>query len=552
MQNIKIKQTGRKTLFLIVLAMFMSIFLFMGCSDNSKDNGKDPSDDTGLKTEDKKEQNNKTDLGELGFVTEFVEVEDTRDSYDGSVIYLMRNENNDVYVLMGFCEKENGKHLVGETFEVKKVTNGFKAYKLLYSKGITYGDDRYFYIWDDKGNIHKCTIHIGKYSSGTIIDKNVLTTEEMDIPGEIISFDTTHSSGNYVLTKEGDVYAWYNSVNGSPGSDYQTYLDFKEVVKSGDDLKENTIGFTDGMRHDTPTKLPLSNIKQMFSMKDEYDRVYLSNSGEVYRRFYESGKVEYVKLDKLEDIKEFYPTESSSYAVGINSKNEAEVYYLGKFYSDNDTRIKKTALSGVKFEKAIRICDRYFFKEKKDALRDVWQQGDDYIFVTYDSNHGREYYKVKDDKVSLYVPDYDDTVNFDKNIDYVSMNNDYTDIWLDKSGTVYWYSNANKDDKYIIAQNVRGYTILDIHNYYIPYDYDNGQFNTGIKTVIYQKDGKVKAFCGDKVKKGTGSIIELDFSYFGNGTYGRLVPGENGKYNVCNRMEKDGSYSVAAELELPR
>ncbi len=550
MRKIRYRQISKTVVLFLIITILLSSLFCAGCSGKSKS----ASGDSGSKTDDNKPDSQSFSLGKLGFVTRFVKVEDLRGSYDGSVIYLMENENKDVYVLMGFCDDEGGSHLVGDTFEIKKVTDGFKAKKLVYSSALdSYGDDRYFYIWDENDKIHKCTIHIGQYSDGTIIDKNTLQSEEIDIPENIVDFQVTRSSGNYVLTEDGNVYAWYNTVNGSLGSDYSTYENFKEVIFSGDDLKENTVGFSDGLRHDKPTKLPLSNIKQMFSLKDEHDRVYLSNSGEVYRRFTDSdNKVEFVLLENLNDIQYFYPTDSSAYAVGVNSNHEAELYYLGKFYSQKDTRIIKTALSGASFEKAVNIYDSCFFKQEKDGLRDIWCQGEYCIFSVYTSNHGTEYYTVKDDKVSLYVPSYDETVEFDTTIDYLSMNDNYTDIWLDKSGTLYWYNNANKNEKYILAENVRGYRILDHHSDFIPYAYAETQFlNSGNTTVFFLNDGSVKAYSTDRVKKGEGEIVELDANYYGNGTYGMFVPGENGKYKVCDKMKKDGSYKVAAELELP-
>lgn len=521
----QIRKWGRAVKLLSAILVCMTVFA--GCADSSTKT----QSGTGEVQKQGGGDDGAVDLGELGFITEFVRVKEGRNDFKSaeSSVTLLKNEKNDVYILMGFAD---GNRLVGDTFELQRLTDGFSARRLLHTfDGTISDDDAYFYIWDDSSRIHKYTVHFGQYSaplgdegSGEIIRENTVTSEEIEIPEAIVSFQTTKSGGNYALTDQGNVYAWDNAVDGKVG-------------------------------HDTPAKLPVSGIKDMCSLGDSSERVYLSDSGELYKseRTGDHG-TEIQKLDDISDLTHIYPVDADDEVIGINSQSGIDVYYVGSVHTSGTTRVKQSSLSAVKAEKPLPNTNCCFYRKEADGVNNIWWQEKYYAFRTNDPSHGTEYYEYSHGDISLcrYFNTTDNvTTDIDAMLDYVSM---YGDTWLDSQGTLYWYNSANPNDSYMIAENVRGYSIHDWQDY-LSGSYAEAQFDRGAGmgriTFIYHKDGSVSAYCANQMEKAGGGIVDLDAEYYGNGTYGMLIPGENGRYRICDRMKEDGTYDVVAELELP-
>lgn len=534
------KIAGRVLSFILTLMMFSSVIALAGCSDN----GVEKSGGSSSKQEQTKSKE-KVDLGKLGFVTEFIKVSDSRVVGDAqSRAYILKNEDNQVYVLMGFYD-ESQYNLIGGTFEIVKLTDGFEAYRIY--QCIDYKDNRnqgnlgdtdvFFYINGGSNNFYKCTLHRGKYSDGKVVEKNSITCEKIEIPGTVVNFQAYDQYGNFALNDQGEVYAWYNTLKESEYSD---------------NIDDSIIGFTDAKRHDTPTKLPLKDIKDMCRLGGSWGRAYLTNSGEIYTKELSQ---DFVKLDDISDIQYMYPVEDSDdEVIGINSKSQIDVYYVGKFHTSGTTRVKQSSLSAVKAESPLPSSNYCFYRMEADGSNNVQCQREYYAFRTNDPAHGIEYYEYNH---GVSLCQYHNiksgiTTEIDPTLDYVSM---YKDTWFDKSGNLYWYNSANKNKNYIIATDVKAYSINDWLAY-IGASFAEAKFDEGAGmsdiTFIYHKDGSVEAYCKNQVEKEDAEVVELDAAYYGNGTYGALIPGKNGKYRVCNEMKEDGTYEVVQEIELPK
>lgn len=523
----------------LVLTMFTYTFALSGCTDNSGKASTDGNSESSQKNSESKE----VDFGKLGFVTEFIKVPDARVIGDAeSIAYILRNEDNQVYVLMGFYDDSNYS-LIGGTFEIVKLTDGFKANRIYqcidYKDNENHGDvgedDVFFYIKGSLNNYYKCTLHRGKYIDGKVDEKNSVTCEKIDIPGEVIDFQVCeYGGGNFAMNDKGEVYAWNNTLKES---------------KYSDNVEDSLIGFDDGKRHDIPTKLPISDIKAMCSLGESSERIYLTKSGDVYAK--KLGK-DFEKLDGVSDLDHIYSVDSTheNEFIGINNRSQIELYKIGLVKTEKE----QTALSSVKAESTVFSSNYCYYRKEADGVNNIRCDTKYYAFCTNSPAHGTEYYEY-DQGVKLceyYNIPANTTTPIDVSADYIGK---YRDIWLDKSGNLYWYNSLNKNEDYILTSDVKEYVICN-KNAYLQPKYVEAQFDgkflflhENIK-FIYHNDGTVQMFACD-VNDDYTKLIDLDPLYYGNGTFGALIPGDNGKYKICNQMSEDGSYDVVQEIELP-
>lgn len=534
-KNKNIFKTGLS--FVLITTILTSSFILGGCSNKKNDTS-----GNGISENKQTDSKNKmVDFGKLGFVTEFIQVPDTRVIGDAeSIAYILRNEENQVYVLMGFYDKSY-YNLIGGTFEIVKLTDGFKASRIYqcidYKDNKIHGDvsenNVYFYIKDNLNNYYKCTLHRGKYVNGKVDEKNSVSCEKIDIPGEVVDFQISeYNGGNFAINDKGEVYAWNNTLKENEYSD---------------SVEDRIIGFADGKRHDTPTKLPINDITEMCSLGESSERIYLTKSGEVYVK--EIGK-DFKKLENISEINHIYSVDSTDKHefIGINNKSQIELYKIGLVKTEKE----QTALSSVSAQSTVFSSNYCYYHKEADGVNNIRCDTKYYAFCTNSSTHGTEYYEYNHGiKLCEYYNITDNTTTpINVSADYIGK---YGDTWLDKSGNLYWYNSLNKNEDYILASGVKEYVICNKNAYLLP-KYVEAQFDGKILQdnikFIYHNDGSVKMFTCN-VSEGYTKIIDLNPSYYGNGTFGTLIPGDNGKYLICNKMKEDGSYDIVQEIELP-
>lgn len=552
---------------LLAVTMLLSTAALTGCSSNESkaQNGESVSD----KDNQSDSSQAPADLGKLGFVTEFRDINMGARTY-ATRMYVMRNTENDVYVLTGLTDSSG--YLTKNTANIFKVTDGFTAADIQYCTTEYHSSrhDVYFYIFTEDHNIYKTTIYPGKgnYSEPYEYEKPVTcTTEKVEVPEAVSKLVTTEKYGNYALTKEGNVYAWYNYLKGTPSADYRDLdNDGKEIVSSSFSETEEIIGFSDGKRHDTPTKLPLKDVKDIVTLNSSGDAIaFLTNSGEVYRcndSAFAGERGKMLKLDGLDKIKKLYRIEDYLADCGVSSDN-SDVFALA--FTDNDlikvysldcssfdSREEKCSLSNTSVTEFIPEADNFLYNEGT-----VQVFGNDFENYVFNATDGRYYQGDSGKRVSEIAIDIPSD-------DYMGIVND---LWLNKKGEVFYYGERCQIDNCKVAENVKAINYISAFQIAVNrvgFEYletpKEEQGDCYCLNMLYFKDGSTKLAVvneggADDTSKYSIKLQDVDSSIYGNGTRGVLVPTADGKYQVCTKnnysADNPNKQLVVDEIEIP-
>lgn len=552
---------------LLAVTMLLSTAALTGCSSNESkaQNGESVSD----KDNQSDSSQAPADLGKLGFVTEFRDINMGARTY-ATRMYVMRNTENDVYVLTGLTDSSG--YLTKNTANIFKVTDGFTAADIQYctTEYNSSSHDVYFYIFTEDHNIYKTTIYPGKgnYSEPYKYEKPVTcTTEKVEVPEAVSKLVTTEKYGNYALTKEGNVYAWFNYLKGESCADYRDLdAEGEEHLSSSVEETDDTIGFADGKRHDTPTKLPLKDVKDIVNLQASGDSIaFLTNSGEVYRSndsvvVGDRGKM--IKIDGLDKISQLIRIEdTASEQIGKSANSDQKALAvtengLIKLYSLDcysvGEREEKCPLSATSISNLIPNADFYFYNDGVVSLRD-----DDLENYVIDAADGKYYEGEGGD----YFQECPSKILSD---DYLGIVNS---LWITKTNDVYFFGSRSQADNCKVAENVKAINAIGTSFF--------GRQNPGFEyletpkaeqgdfyclNMLYFKDGSTKlavvnAGGVDDTSKYSIKLQDVDSSIYGNGTRGVLVPTADGKYQVCTKnnysADNPNKQLVVDEIEIP-
>jgi len=484
----------------------------------------------------------------------------------------MRNEQNDVYVFTALTSSKglsgsNGGVIAENTSKMFKITDGFKAKDIQYCTRIYSAEMHtiYFYVLSEDNDVYKITIKPGVANSSESLEYKVpltCTTEKLDFPETVSKLVVTEEEGNYALTSSGNVYAWYNTA--AVGATDQDYISIDSITGEdkpsiSTDHSDKKLGFSDGERHDTPTKLPVSNISQIVDAGANGGVVvYLSNDGDVYRVDDEvssdtNGKI--IKLDNLSGTKKLYRVENLPEERGGDNTSTYSVEIFG-VTADNEL---------VKYKldcKAKGSIDKKFGTLDSSAEPISVAFGSGYIngdTILSDDDLGNYVFKLDD---GSYVRNNHNSSDLQKYAD-VSGDVDYKmivgNLWFSKDNKVDYYSSTlDKIPNTKIAENIKEVNLIKSTGFY----YDTAGFEylnipeSARGSMIYANDGSVKveyySVTNDSSKSSnTIQSMDVDASVYGNGTRGVLVPTSDGKYNVCTKGSSAGESKVVDTIEIP-